>query len=374
MKKLEKPIYVTEAFLPPYEEYTHRIKQIWDTHWMTNNGKLHKELEGELKKYLHVDNVTLFVNGHLALDVAIKALNLTGEIITTPFTFASTTHAIVMNGCTPVFCDINLNDFTIDADKIEDLITEQTSAILAVHVYGYPCDVKKIQQIAKKHNLKVIYDAAHAFGVEIDGEGIGNFGDVSMLSFHATKVFNTIEGGALLYQNQEYERKFTLYKNFGITGPETVEAVGLNAKMNEFQAAMGLVNLKYVDEQIKKRKKITEIYRDSLNECNGIEFLKDLANVKHNYSYFPFLVNEVEFGISRDKLLENLKEYNIFTRKYFYPLTSNYTCFNEQYKHYDLKNAEFVSKNVLTLPLYGGLEMKTAEHIVKIIKQERKNN
>lgn len=374
MDKLEKPIYVTQSFLPPYEEYTACIKKIWETHWMTNNGELHKSLQAELMKYLQVDHVTLFVNGHLALDVAIKSLRLTGEVITTPFTFASTTHAIVMNGCTPVFCDIKLNDFTIDADKIESLITERTTAIVAVHVYGYPCDVEKIQQIAQKYNLKVIYDAAHAFGVEIDGTAIGNFGDVSMLSFHATKVFNTIEGGALLYKDKTYERQFNLYKNFGITGQESVESVGLNAKMNEFQAAMGLVNLKYVDEQIEKRKAITALYRERLREVKGIYLVDEKKNIKSNYAYFPILVDEKEFGMTRDALFEKLKEYNVFARKYFYPLTSDYECYEAQYEKCDLKNSRYVAERILTLPIYGELKSDETETIVKIINTVKNRN
>lgn len=369
MKPFKEPIYVTESFLPPYEEYTACIKKIWDTHWMTNNGELHNSLQVELANYLQVDNVTLFVNGHLALDVAIKSLNLTGEVITTPFTFASTTHAIVMNGCTPVFCDINMNDFTIDVDKIEGLITDKTTAIVAVHVYGYPCNVGRIEQIAQKYNLKVIYDAAHAFGVEIEGTGIGTFGDVSMMSFHATKVFNTIEGGALLYNNKDYERQFNLYKNFGITGPENVEAVGLNAKMNEFQAAMGLVNLKYVDGQIEKRKNITELYRKGLREVKGINLMKDEESVKHNYAYFPILIDEKEYGMTRDELVERLKEYNVFARKYFYPLTADYECFGDKYKSCDLKNARYIAERILTLPIFGELGKNMVQDIVYIIRE-----
>lgn len=374
MERLEKPVYVTEAFLPPYEEYETYIKKIWASHWLTNNGALHRELEQRLEEYLKIPNATLFVNGHLALDVAVKALGLKGEIITTPFTFASTTHAIVMNGCEPVFCDVNRDIFTIDADKIEALITEKTSAILAVHVYGYPCDVEKIQRIAQKYNLKVIYDAAHAFGVEIDGRGIGNFGDVSMMSFHATKVFNTIEGGALLYSENAYKRSFNLYKNFGITGQESVEAVGLNAKMNEFQAAMGLVNLKYVDEQIAKRKEIASLYRTGLSEVAGIYIPSAKTAIRQNFAYFPILIHEKEFGMTRDQLFERLKQYNIFTRKYFYPLTCDYECFGDKYKSCDLNNARYVAERILTLPIYGALEKNIAQYIVDIIKNKVGND
>ena len=256
MYKFEQPIMVTKSFLPPIDEYKKEIEKIWETNWITNQGPLHNKFNLQINNYLKVKNSTLFVNGHLALDTAIKSLELGGEVITTPFTFASTAHAIKMNGLKPVFCDINMKNYTLDVDKIESLVNEKTSAIVPVHVFGNPCDIEKIDNIANKYRLKVIYDAAHTFGVEVGGVGIGNFGDVSMFSFHATKVFNSIEGGVLTYSNEEYSKKFDLYKNFGISGPETVEVVGLNAKMNEFQAAMGIVNLRYVDEEISNRKKI----------------------------------------------------------------------------------------------------------------------
>jgi dTDP-4-amino-4,6-dideoxygalactose transaminase len=368
MKKFAQPILVTQAFLPPYEEYCAALKSIWESHWMTNNGKLHNKLQEELEKYLHVRNITLFVNGHSALDVAVKALGLKGEVITTPFTFASTTHALVMNGLKPVFCDIKLSDFTIDENKIEALITPRTSAIVAVHVYGYPCNVKKIEALAEKYNLKVIYDAAHAFGVNIGGTAIGNFGDVSMMSFHATKVFNTIEGGALLYNNDGYRRLFDLYKNFGITGPETVEAVGLNAKMNEFQALMGLLNLKYTTTNIAKRKLIVEKYREILKTVPGIRVVGDIPNVKSNYAYFPIIVDSKEYGMNRDQLANKMEEYNVFVRKYFYPLTCDFKCFNNKFKNVEVENARFATNNVITLPLYADLSLSDTESIATIIK------
>lgn len=366
MKRFKEPIFVSKAFLPPFEEYTNLVRSLWDNHWITNNGSLHNQLEEEITKYLNVTCSTLFVNGHLALDVAIKSLNLAGEVITTPFTFASTTHTLVMNNLTPVFCDINLSNFTIDADKIEELISEKTSAILPVHVYGQPCDVEKIRGIADRYNLKVIYDAAHVFGVEIDGQGIGNFGDVSMFSMHATKVYHSIEGGLLTYNNLEYKRLFDLYKNFGITSQERVEAVGLNAKMNEFQAAMGLLNLKYVNEEIEKRKQIVGIYRDALKNIEGIYFIPDRENVKSNYAYFPIIIDEIKMGISRDEVYEKLKDYNVFTRKYFYPLVTDYECYQGKYNDSRLKNAKSISKGVLTLPLYGDLNLDYAKSIVTI--------
>ena len=327
MSTKDKVINVTMASLPPFDEYVEKIKSIWGNKWLTNNGELHNELKDELNTYLKVKNTTLFTNGHLALDIAIKALGLTGEVITTPFTFASTTHSIVMNNLTPVFCDINVDNFNIDVNKIEELITEKTSAIIPVHVFGYPCDIKEIERIAKKHKLKVIYDAAHVFGVEVDGIGIGNFGDISMFSLHATKVYNSIEGGVLTYNNEDLSKTLNRLKNFGITGLETVESVGLNAKMNEFQAAMGLLNLKYIDEQIKNRKRITEIYRRELKDLEGIYFLEDQENVKHNYSYFPIVIDESKTKVSRNELYDRLKERGIFTRKYFYPLVTDFDCY-----------------------------------------------
>ena len=372
MKKIKMPIMVTKSFLPPFEEYIEEIKRVWETHWLTNMGPLHEELKSKLKEYLKVNEVTLCNNGHLALEIGLRALELPkcGEVITTPFTFASTTHAIVNNGLKPVFCDIEMVTYNMDVEKIESLITEKTVAIIPVHVFGNPCDVKKIQEIARKYNLKVFYDAAHAFGVEIDGKWIGTFGDLSMFSLHATKVFNSIEGGVLTYNNSTLQKKLRLFKNFGITGPETVEAVGLNSKMNEFQAAMGIVNLRYIDEQIEKRKVIiTQRYREDLKEIEGITFIDDLENVKHNYSYFPIIIDEKIFGKTRNQLFEELKEYNIFTRKYFYPLITDFDCYREEYKEIELPNAKYISDRVLTLPIYGDLDLEIVDYICKAIKK-----
>ena len=371
MKKLQKSIMVTKSFLPPFEEYSEEIKRIWETHWLTNMGPLHEELKNKLKKYLKVNETTLCNNGHLALEIGLRALDLPkgGEVITTSFTFASTTHAIVNSGLSPIFCDIEMKTYNIDVEKIESLITEKTVAIMPVHVFGNPCDVKKIEEIARKYNLKVFYDAAHAFGVEIEGDGIGTFGDISMFSLHATKVFNSIEGGLLTYNDSALQKKLRLFKNFGITGPETVEAVGLNSKMNEFQAAMGIVNLRYIDEQIEKRKLITQKYRVNLKNIEGISFIDDLDNVKHNYSYFPIVVDEKIFGKTRNQLFEELKEYNIFTRKYFYPLITDFDCYKEEYKNVELPKAKYISDRVLTLPIYGELDLETVEYICKVIKK-----
>ncbi|WP_335967745.1 DegT/DnrJ/EryC1/StrS family aminotransferase [Fusobacterium polymorphum] len=370
MKKLDKKIMVTRSFLPPYEEYCKEIAEIWDNHWLTNMGIKHEILKNELKKFLKVNNVSLYTNGHLALEVAIKALKLSGEIVTTPFTFASTTHAITRNNIKPVFCDINLENFTIDTKKIESLITDKTTAILPVHVYGTPCNVDEIERIAKKYNLKVIYDAAHAFGVEIAGQGIANYGDVSMFSFHATKVFHTIEGGALTYNNEDYSKFFRLEKNFGIVNEESVIENGGNAKMNEFQAAMGLINLKYIERGIQRRKKIVETYRELLKNIEGITYLKDIKNVRHNYAYFPIIIDENKYGKSRNEVFEKLKEYNIFARKYFYPLTSDFECYkgiksNEE----NLKNSKYISDRVMTLPLYEELEIEYVQYICNILKE-----
>jgi dTDP-4-amino-4,6-dideoxygalactose transaminase len=361
-------IPVTKSFLPPFNEYINEIERIWNSSWLTNNGQIHEEFESNVRNYLKAENVSLVVNGHLALETAIKTLNLKGEVITTPFTFASTTHAIANSGLTPVFCDISSTDFNIDVTKIESLITENTSAILPVHVFGNPCNVREIERIAKKYDLKVIYDAAHAFGVEIDGVGVSNFGDISMFSLHATKVFHSIEGGILAYNNSKIKKTIDLYKNFGISGPESVEMIGINAKMNEFQAAMGLVNLRYIDSEINKRKKIANHYRAKLKEIKGIQFIQDLKDVKHNYAYFPVLIDPESFGMTRDDLHEQLKTFNIFTRKYFYPLCTDFDC----YKHLDdahLVNAKVIAQHVLTLPIYSGLLEEQVDYICELIKQ-----
>ena len=366
---MNNKILVARSSMPLLDEYVDKIKYIWENRWLTNSGKFHQELEEKLKKYLDISNISLFTNGHMALEVGIESMNLTGEVITTPFTFPSTTHAIVLNNLKPVFCDINKEDFTIDVDKIEELITDKTSAIIPVHVFGYPCDVEKIEKIAKDHNLKVIYDAAHVFGVEIGGIGIGNFGDISMFSLHATKVYNSIEGGILAYNNSDLEERLRSLKNFGYISNDEVEVVGLNAKMNEFQAAMGLCNLKYVDEQIKNRKEVARIYREQLEEVEGVYYLNDKEGIKHNYSYFPILVDEECTGITRDELHESLKEYNIYTRKYFYPMIPELECYKGKYNSNNLNVAKYVSDRVLTLPIYGQLNLQDAYNIANNIKE-----
>lgn len=359
-------IQVTHSSMPEFEEYIEEIRELWDTHWLTNMGTKHKNLESQLLDYLNVPNITLFTNGHLALECIIAALNLSGEVITTPFTFASTTHAIVRNGLKPVFCDINPYDYTIDVEKIESLITEKTSAIIPVHVYGNVCDVEAIDRIAKKHNLKVIYDAAHTFGVTVNGQGVGTFGDASMFSFHATKVFNTIEGGAVTYNDSSIKQVLNDLKNFGITGPETVEYIGGNAKMNEFQAAMGICNLRHVNGEIIKRKKVVERYIDNLREISGIKLSQEQAGVESNYAYFPVVFDG--YKMTRDEVFEKLKDNDIVARKYFYPLTNSFECYKDRYDVDETPVAKYIAERVLALPLYADLPLEDVDRICEIIK------
>ena len=352
--------------MPEFEEYIEEIRELWDTRWLTNMGTKHKLLESQLLNYLNVRNITRFTNGHLALEYIIAALNLKGEVITTPFTFASTTHAIVRNGLKPVFCDINPDDYTIDVEKIESLITEKTSAIIPVHVYGNVCDIEAIDRIAKKHNLKVIYDAAHTFGVTVNGQGIGTFGDASMFSFHATKVFNTIEGGAVTYNDSSIKQVLNDLKNFGITGPETVEYVGGNAKMNEFQAAMGICNLRHVNGEIIKRKKVVERYIENLKDITGIQLSKEQVDVESNYAYFPVVFDG--YKMTRDEVFEKLKDNDIIARKYFYPLTNSFECYKDQYDADETPVAIYIAERVLTLPLYADLALEDVDRICEFIK------
>lgn len=364
---MEDKILVTRSSMPTLEEFEEEIKDIWDTHWLTNMGSKHKKLESQLMEYLGVENISLMTNGHLALELVIQAMNLTGEVITTPFTFASTTHAIVRNGLTPVFCDINLDDFTLDVAKLESLITDRTSAIVPVHVYGNVCNVEEIERIAKKYDLKVIYDAAHTFGVKYKDRGIGSFGDASMFSFHATKVFNTIEGGAVCFKDEDIGKRLYKLKNFGIKNESVVDGVGSNAKMNEFQAAMGLCNLKHVDEEIQKRKKVVEQYRRNFKDVPGIKISPIQKNVESNYAYFPIIIDEKIFGSSRNEVYNELKKHNIFARKYFYPLTNTFECFHGKYNVSDTPIALYISKRVLTLPLFADLSICQVNRICELI-------
>lgn len=365
-------LLVTRSSMPSLDEYVEEIKDIWDTHWLTNMGTKHKKLENELKEYLGVENISLMTNGHLSLELGIQAMNLTGEVITTPFTFASTTHAIVRNGLTPVFCDINPDDYTIDVTKLESLITDKTSAIIPVHVYGNVCNIEEIERIAKKYDLKVIYDAAHTFGVKYKGKGIGTFGDASMFSFHATKVFNTIEGGAICFNDEAYGKELYKLKNFGIKNETVVDGVGSNAKMNEFQAAMGLCNLKHIDEEIQKRKKVVERYRENFKGIDGIKLSPIQRDVKSNYAYFPVVIDEKVFGVSRNEIYEELRKHDIFARKYFYPLTNTFDCFHRKYDVNKTPVALHISKRVLTLPLFADLSLEEVDRICGIILNLKK--
>ncbi len=361
-------IFVTKAVLPPFEEYSAEIRDIWDSHWLTNMGAKHNLLKQEIKEYLHTDNIELFVNGHMGLELALQVLKLQGEVITTPYTFASTTHAIRRNGLTPVFCDINPHDYTMDVSRIEALITEKTCAILPVHVYGNVCDVEAIEGIAEKYNLKVIYDACHTFGTKYKGISTANFGDVSCFSFHATKVFNTIEGGAVCFRDKALGQQLADLKNFGIHNAETVAAVGANAKMNEFAAAMGLCNLKRVDEMISLRGEADHHYRKMLSDIPGIRLNVVQPNVEPNYAYFPILINPDEYGHNRDFVFDKLAENNIYARKYFYPIVADFDCYKNVLPQYDVDIARRVGNNILTLPLYPTLEKDVIEKICKIIR------
>ncbi len=368
----EEKIYVTRSSMPSYEEYIEAIKPLWDSHWLTNMGQYHHRLEEELRDYLKVPELSLMVNGHMALEMAIQAFGFPrgSEVITTPFTFISTTHAIVRNGLQPVFCDVKIEDGTIDENKIEDLISEKTVAIIPVHVYGHVCNVNTIQKIADKYNLKVIYDAAHAFGVDVDGKGIGSFGDASIFSFHATKVYNTIEGGAVTFKEHSIYEKLYNLKNFGIRGEELVTEVGANTKMNEFCAIMGLCNLRKIESSMKSREMVIDKYRGLLKEIDGICIFDGNSTGTKNYSYFPILVTDTYPG-GRNGLYNRLKDHGIFSRKYFYPVTSDQACFKNKYKNIDISNARKLSEQVLVLPLYEELSGEQVEFICSIIKGGR---
>lgn len=362
-------INVTRSSMPSYEEYCEEIKDIWDSHWLTNMGVKHEQLQAGLEQYLNVPNVVLYTNGHLALENAIAAMNLPagGEVITTPFTFASTTHAIVRNGLVPVFCDINDADYTIDVKKMESLISPKTCAIVPVHVYGNVCSVYEIKRIADAHGLKVIYDAAHAFGVKYNGVSVANFGNASMFSFHATKVFNTIEGGAVTFADDTLVSLLNDMKNFGIRGPESVAYIGGNAKMSEFQAAMGICNLRHIDGEIEKRKKVVTHYRHRLSDVDGIKLCREQEGVVPNYAYFPVVFDGYKY--TRDEIFQKLRQDGIVARKYFFPLTNSYEC----YRDFPTAGAEKtpiakqIAACVLTLPLYADLSETDVDRICDII-------
>lgn len=364
-------IQVTKAFLPEFHEYADEIRSLWDTYWLTNMGEKHSEFKQRLKDYLNVENLELFVNGHMALEMVLQAMNLSGEVITTPFTFASTTHAISRNGLTPVFCDIRRDTYTIDEDKIEELITDKTCAIVPVHVYGNVCNVEKIEKIADKYHLKVVYDAAHTFGAQYKGRSIVSFGDASILSFHATKVFHSIEGGAVCFREKAMERVLYNLKNFGIRGNEEVESIGANAKMNEFCAAMGICNLRHIEDEIAKRAEIIKVYRARLSRVRGILCSAVQENVKANNAYFPILVEAVQYGMNRDELYDKLVQNGICPRKYFYPLTSDYDCYKDRYDSRETPVAKEIAEKVLTLPLYSTLDTASVNRICDIIESKQ---
>ncbi len=360
-------INVTRSSLPPFEEYCEEIRDIWDSHWLTNMGVKHQALEAALREYLSCPQVTLFTNGHLALENVLEAFALHGEIITTPFTFASTTHAIVRCGCTPVFCDIEPVHYTLDPQKLEALITDRTVAILPVHVYGNLCDVDAIGEIAARHKLPVIYDAAHSFGVFRDGVSSARFGDASMFSFHATKVFHSIEGGAVCCTDEALRQRLCDLKNFGIHGPEEVPFVGGNAKMNEFAAAMGLCNLRHLEEEIAKRKRVSEHYDMRLGGVPGLRLNKIPENVQANYAYYPVVFDGYKYD--RDTVFEKLKAENIIARKYFYPLTNSFSCYAGRpgFDPAATPVAAYTADRVLTLPLYADLTLEDADRICDIV-------
>lgn len=368
---MSKPITVTSPLLPPLEEFIPYLEQIWESKWITNNGPFHQQLEEALCEYLGVKYISVFTNGTLPLITALQALRITGEVISTPYSFVATTHALWWNGIKPVFVDIDPQTLNLDPKKIERAITPKTTAIMPVHVYGNPCNIEEIQAIADKYGLKVIYDAAHAFGVRINGESILNNGDMSTLSFHATKTYNTIEGGALICHDAKTKKRIDYLKNFGFAGETEVVAPGINAKMDEVRAAYGLLNLKYVDRAIENRKLIAQTYREGLKSIKGISFLNDIEGVRHNYSYFPIFVDEKEYGLTRDELYQKLKDNNILGRRYFYPLISDFSTYREldSANPTNLPVANKIAEQVICLPIYGDLELKDVERVINAISK-----
>ena len=369
MNEKFKQITVTSPLLPPLEEFIPYLQQIWDSKWITNNGSFHQQLEQALCEYLGVKYISLFTNGTLPLITALQAMRITGEVITTPYSFVATTHALWWNGIKPVFVDVDSATGNLDPEKIEAAITPKTTAIMPVHVYGTPCDTERIKEIADKYGLKVIYDAAHAFGVRKDGESILNAGDMSTLSFHATKVYNTIEGGALVMHDAETKKRIDYLKNFGFAGETTVVAPGINSKMDEIRAAYGLLNLKQVDAAIAARKRVALRYREALRDVDGITFFHDQSTITHNYSYFPIFVDAEEYGMTRDELYFKMKERNVLGRRYFYPLISDFSTYRglESAKPENLPNARMMADSVICLPMYHDLTDEDIEKIVSLI-------
>ncbi|MEN6321058.1 MAG: DegT/DnrJ/EryC1/StrS family aminotransferase [Syntrophaceae bacterium] len=368
IKSFKKPIYVTRPFLPPLEEFKQGLEEIWESRWLTNDGPILRRFTKELCNFFETDNLCLFNNGTLALQIALQGMGISGEVITTPYTFVATTHALFWNKIRPIFVDIEPEYYTLDPEKVEAAITPWTTAILAVHVYGHPCKLNALADIARRHNLKLIYDAAHAFGVKVGGKSIAHFGDLNMFSFHATKLFHSIEGGMLTFKETGLKGIFDYLKNFGFKNEVEVVMPGTNAKMNEMQALMGSQVLKYLEALIQKRAKITDLYRQRLKEIPGIHLVPSPSpDIEYNYGYMPIEVDEQEFGVSRDELYEKLKQYNVFTRRYFYPLLCDFACYRSVSVKDPLTIARRVADRILTLPIYDSLELSDVEAICEII-------
>ncbi len=366
--KFKEPIYVTKPFLPPLSGFCKGLEEIWDSKWLTNSGPILNKFKNALEEFFNTQNVCLFNNGTLALQIGLQGLNISGEVITTPFSFVATSHALYWNKIRPVFCDIEPDYYTLDPDKIESLITPWTTAILAVHVFGHPCHVEKLSQIAKKYRLMLIYDSAHAFGVEINGKSIANYGDMSMFSFHATKLFHTFEGGMLIFKDKSLKNILNYLKNFGFESETEVVMPGTNAKMSEVQALMGLQMLQYIDKMIGKHKQINDTYRERLSGIPGIQLSKPTnENVRYNFSYMLVEIHEDEFGMSRDFLYNKLKEYNIFTRRYFYPLICDFPCYRSLSITDPLTEARRITEQILNLPIYYDLSLDEVNRICDII-------
>lgn len=365
----EKQITVTSPLLPDLEDFNTLIKEIWGSKWITNNGSFHKQLEKELAEYLKVPYISLFTNGTLPLLTALQALRITGEVITTPYSFVATTHSIWWNGCKPVFVDIDPATGNMDPDKIEAAITNKTTAIMPVHVYGKPCDTKRIKEIADKYGLKVIYDAAHAFGVEVNGESVLTAGDMSTLSFHATKVYNTLEGGALVMHDAETKKRVDYLKNFGFAGETEVVAPGINSKVDEVRAAYGILNLRQVDAAIEARHQVAVKYREALRPIEGITFMDDMPGVKHNYSYFPIFIDAEKYGMTRDELYEKMRSHNVLGRRYFYPLISTFSTYRglESAAPKNLPNAYKMADSVICLPMHHELSAEDIHRVLELI-------
>ncbi len=369
IQPFEKPVYVTRPFLPPLAEFARALEEIWESRWLTNEGPVLRRFTRDMCNMFETDNVCLFNNGTLALQIALQGMDISGEVITTPFTFVATTHALFWNKIRPVFVDIEPDHYTIDPEKIEAAITPWTTAILATHVYGHPCKLNRLADIARRHNLRLLYDAAHAFGVTVGGKSIAHFGDLSMFSFHATKLFHSLEGGMLIFKDAGLKAKFDYLKNFGFKNEVEVVMPGTNAKMNEIQALMGIHVSKYLDRIVQKRCSITDLYRERLKDVPGIRLVPSLPpDVNYNYAYMPVEVNEEEFGMDREALYERLKEWNVYTRRYFYPLVCDFPCYRSVQVSDPLTTARRAAERILTLPIYDSLELPDVEKICEIIR------